>query len=220
MIPETFLPKGSSLRWLIALIAIALFGALAQAQELPRVEGLHATAFTHDSITVSWDAMPGAKFYLLFLKGQGWEFATVGTSFTFTGLKPEKKYNIRVRYLDEAANAFGKMSRKISVRTKKYIPPAPALPVVDISIQASWVDSCYEPVSQGYAFDFDQVPNAVEYHIQIQAGPKNVIDSPDWFKCIRFVPDPGVTLTIHVDAVNASGDNIASGSISVTNPAN
>ena len=222
MLQEIALRKKLRLLGLFVICALLCGAGLAQAQNSPRVTGLKATAITHDSITVTWNQPSEPVFlYDFFLKGDNRDFLAGGgaTEYTFTGLKPEKKYNIRVRYLpNDQTKGANKWSKKISVSTGAYIPP-PTPPVANISVSAELEDGCYLDGRHHYYFDFDPVANAAEYQIRIDVGSPglwNVASSHDAYDCVGFMPASGATLTFRVRAYDADGNRIAEGSASVS----
>ncbi len=233
-------PRGSPrILSLIAIIALAFGAALTQAQDSPRITGLKATNVTHDSITITWDLPPESVFvYDFFLKGDDRDWLAGGgaTDYTFTGLQPQKKYNIRVRYVpDDPTKGATKWSRKISVWTDVYVPPptpvpTPAPPPVgDLSVRVAYpAEVCpgynYKS-SNWYSLHFVPAPNAVLHYIYMYTNlspyPRSsriTADSDYWYNCSVFMPEPGVTVYIDVEAINADGYVIAAGSVTAPYP--
>ncbi len=205
-------------RCLIIIMTIVLSVSLAQAQRPPRPAKPTATQVTHDSITIAWDDAPNALFYLVFLKGEGWSDALNRSSHIFTGLRSKKKYTIRIRYIEKDSFALSKYSGKLTVKTKKNIPPAP---ILSIDIRATLIDSRLKPGNKAFVFDFSPTPGAAEYQFYQTGGhPMLFLKSPADLDALELVRAPGETVAIFLDAFDADGNKIAAGSVTVTFPTN
>lgn len=90
-----------------------------------KVTGLSATKGSH-SAQLTWNAAPGASWYIVYVKQPGGSFTQVanhvkGTSYKVAGLKSKKKYSFTVRPVESSGNMvkIGAMSNEDSVETPK-----------------------------------------------------------------------------------------------------
>ena len=185
----------------LLIVLLIIFGhGFSQAQQPNRPEGLTATQVTHDSITVSWNAVPGAPSYLAGIKGHDWQIVYGGaTSYTFTGLQPKSNYRIRVKFYDMSTHQYSRSSERLKVKTLRFVP-------AKIDIRATLVDSAIMPGRKAYTFDIDPVPGAASYHLG-----NGIFQSPAQLGTVELILGPGESRSVKISAHDAAGKVIAHG---------
>lgn len=139
------------------------------------------TTATEDSVTVSWERVPGASSYDVTFDDK--TYTTTGTSKTISGLQAGKKYTYSVR-----ANNAGGSSSYTTNRTITTIPGKPSgvkVSVTPESVTVSW----------------DAVPGATGYNLKFNG---TVYDVPGTSKTITGL-NPNTNYQYEVSAKNESG---------------
>ena len=109
------------------------YGASKSVKTAPKVPNPITKSSTKNSVTVGWDAVPGATSYDLLFNGT--TYRETGTSKTVSGLTAGTNYSYQVR----ANNADGSSSYS-SAGTASTLPDAPGMPTnVKISVEDEWL---------------------------------------------------------------------------------
>ena len=166
-----------------------------------------------DSISLTWDAVPGASSYAVYRStSASGPFAQVAspaqTSYTDTGLSPDTTYYYRIAAAD--ASGQGTQTATISASTQPAPLPAPA----NVTAQAQ--DSGSIRVS------WNAVTGATGYRIfraADAAGPFTEVAVSSGTDYTDSGLTPGTTYYYQVAAFDASGDGTRSGTVSAATPA-
>ena len=134
-------PLRAVLTAVLFLAVLLLFtpAALANGEQLPAPDNLQSVLTTTNTITMSWDSVPGASFYRFYLNG---EFVgnTAGTSRTASGLSPNTVYGFKVAAVS-SEGTVGLFSNNVYIRTEAQLA-APAnlhaTSAVDTTITMAW----------------------------------------------------------------------------------
>lgn len=79
---------------------------------------LHHVTTTSTTAKMSWNPVPGAKNYIVYRTGGVSRAGVAGTSYTFTGLRPNTDYGFQVAAVSSSGRR-GALSANVHVRTRK-----------------------------------------------------------------------------------------------------
>ena len=105
----------------ILVLCISIPAISAAAEQLPAPQNLHAKTVSSDTITMTWDAVPGASYYRFYRNGQ---FAAIvtGTLYTCGGLTANTVYGFKIAAVD-SGGTLGAYSGHTYVRTRQLAVP-------------------------------------------------------------------------------------------------
>src|SRR3954454_21943523 len=98
----------------------SVFGRTAASKRLDSPRSLKTTALTANGVTLKWNAIKGAKGYLVLRDGKALA-KTTRTSFTDTSVTAGKTYRYSVRAYDASKRA-GALSRTLRLTVPKTAP--------------------------------------------------------------------------------------------------
>ena len=181
----------------------------------PPAPSVSSTSATHNSITVSWNAIDGVSIYDFGILKSGWQDSLTGrTSGTKDNLEADTLYQLRLRALGDGSvgSYFGwGPYTTFSVRTKL---PTPTLrpPPAPSNVRASFIP---DPVGYGLELIWDALSGVAFY--RVERGYENVSGTPVWpggpdyvTENIKTAQHTETGLTCerdHIFRVSAKGDN-------------
>ena len=159
--------------------------------------GVHITASTTTSLTVSWTASTGATSYNLYEDGSKVETGITGTSYDVTGLTPGSGYSFYVT----AVNSAGESQPSASIL-------ATTLPTAPEGLYASKVSTT------GAQLDWVGSAGATGYNLYVNGTLQKMNLSTTSYTMTGLTP--GQNYTVYVTAVDAAGESAASSSVTFT----
>ncbi len=142
---------------------------------------------TYNTVTITWDSVPGAASYDVYLSGT--VVNTSRTSYTFTGLNANTSYYYKVR----AVNAGGYSSYS----TQKTIKTLVAPPSVPINVKASGITQNQMTIS------CSSVPGATSYDFNFNSTVYNTTSTSKTFTNLKADTE----YTFSVKANNSGGSS-------------
>lgn len=164
--------------------------------------GLRVTGVTSSSVSLAWNAAPGATTYTVRRNGAN-PVTVSGTSTTVTGLSANTSYSFTVSAANSAGSSPPSAPVTATTTGATQVPPPPGTPSVTAitctSVSLSWGASA----------------GATSYRVYRGSV---LAATPSTTSATITGLNPNTAYTFRVSAVNAAGESAQSGPVSLTTP--
>jgi hypothetical protein len=149
--------------------------------------GLKVTGVTQTTVSLSWNAVPGAASYRVYRSGASTNVGVAtGTTIRIDGLQPATSYTFHVTALS-ASNQAGPTSSNVSGKTTGYTLAKPSTPTVSAITKNSVKVST------------KAVPHADGYRWYINGGTRGYSESPTNYSIGGLAAGHKYTVTVAAD---------------------
>jgi hypothetical protein len=161
--------------------------------------GLKVTAVTQTTVSLSWNAVPGAASYRVYRSGASTNVgSSTGTTIRIDGLQPATSYSFHVAALSSSAQA-GPNSANVNAKTSAYALAKPSTPTVG-SITKNSVKVSTKAV-----------PHADGYRWYINGGTRGYSESPTNYSIGGLAAGHKYTVTVAADLAHQNPGPVSAG---------
>jgi hypothetical protein len=163
------------------------------------IAGLKVTAVTQTTVSLSWNAVPGAASYRVYRSGASTNVgSSTGTTIRIDGLQPATSYSFHVAALSSSAQA-GPNSANVNAKTSAYALAKPSTPTVG-SITKNSVKVSTKAV-----------PHADGYRWYINGGTRGYSESPTNYSIGGLAAGHKYTVTVAADLAHQNPGPVSAG---------